>query len=169
MPQTFDSITTFTLGSANASIDITGISQSYTDLYIVCGNLRATTNSSQCDMRFNGDTSSNYAYQMGYFNGNNNFQSNNARVQPYLPISTATDVSNTYLSSFYMNINNYSNTSRWKTMQVNFVQNRQSSGGLNDFFGLWQSNSGINRITLTMSGNTFLAGTTVSIYGILRA
>jgi hypothetical protein len=50
------------------------------------------------------------------------------------------------------------------------VQNRQGTGGLNDFFGLWQNNSGINRITMSLSGgNTFLAGTTVSIYGILRA
>jgi hypothetical protein len=170
MPQTFDSIATVTLGSASATIDITSISQSYTDLYVVCGNMRVTTSASQLNVTVNGDSGSNYTYQIGFFNGNNNWQGNTAgATQPYWPISAGNDIQSSFPTSFYMNLNNYSNTGRWKTMQVNCVTNREGSGGNNTFNGTWQSNSAINRITFNVSGNTFLAGTTISIYGILRA
>jgi hypothetical protein len=172
MPQTFDSITTFTLGSNNTTIDITGISQSYTDLYVTCGNMRTVTASGwQVSCIFNNDSSTSYGYNTGFFNNLNNWtaSTNGSSPSSQWPLSVGNGAGNTYPASFYMNLNNYSDTGRFKTLQSNWVVNLTTSGGNNIFYGTWQSNSAINRITLSTGGSGFIAGTTVSIYGILRA
>lgn len=60
---TYVPIQAITLSAAAASVDFTGIPQTYTDLVIVASARYVSTNTGQgLGIRFNGDTTSNYSF-----------------------------------------------------------------------------------------------------------
>jgi hypothetical protein len=170
MPVTYDSIATISLSSASSTIDFTSISQSFTDLRVVMSNAFMTTTASQMNFHFNGDTSSNYAIQQGSFTSSS-YDGRADANQPsfYFRGNDVQTLANGWPTASYIDILNYSNTGRYKTAQWNHVYPRTGTGGWSNAVGLWQSNAAINRITFTVGGQTFTAGTVFSIYGILRA
>jgi hypothetical protein len=164
MPATYDSIARTTLGSTTSSIIFSGISSGFTDLRLV------VTGSFSVDsffrVRFNGDSGSNYsqtvlsANQTGLTAGRNVNGSN---------IFFGWDLfvgGNVFMVD--MNLLSYSGSTN-KT-QLNKINNSQPSAGLTEInTSLWRSTSAINQIEIYSSNTTFAAGTTASLYGILRA
>ena len=165
MPTTYEPIATNTLGSNTTTITFSSISGAYTDLVLVCQVQRSTATGTYLQMRFNSDTGSNYS---------TTFLSGNGTSATSWRDSNRTDINLDYYAAPQNNswtirnisINNYSNTTTYKT-----VLNRanDASQGTDAGVHLWRSTAAISTITLTMPSNDFITGSTFTLYGIKSA
>jgi hypothetical protein len=66
-----------------------------------------------------------------------------------------------------MNLNNYSNSTTFKTALTKFGL---ASIGLDNTVGLWRNTSAITQVTFTLeSATNFASGCVFTLYGILKA
>ena len=163
MTATYEKIATSTLGSAAASISFTSISGSYTDLVIVLnGSITSASAFFQIQMG-NGSvdtTGSNYSATRLYGNGTAASSDRYTSSQP----AFAFGITGTNQSNAIIQINNYSNTTTFKTTLVRFSQ---PNGDVGTAAQLWRSTVAITAVTL-VGGANFSSGTTATIYGILK-
>jgi hypothetical protein len=177
MPITYDSIASQTLTSSTSSIIFSGIPSTYTDLVLVCS--AQSTASANADTRynlqFNSDTATNYSTT--YLLGNGSVASssrdtNRSQIDNLTPLSTSPQ-----FTPIIFNINNYSNTTTFKTVLQRAGQNNNTSGGggsggilMGSAVSLWRSTTAINIITMNCTQNgQFATGSTFAIYGIKAA
>ena len=155
--RTYTPIARTVLGSNSADVTLSSISGSYTDLVIVISGTANTTTA--FDVRFNGDSGSNYSATRitGNVSTATSIRSSNATNMPLGNITTSQSVS-------IINIMNYSNTTTNKTI---IARGNSADTLTNAIVGLWRNTSAITSINFT--GGTFQAGTTFTIYGILAA
>jgi hypothetical protein len=166
---TYTPIATTTLGSATSNITFTSISGSYTDL-IIAGGLRLDNDSSGAQnaiIRFNGDSGSNYSYNYLLGDGSSAGSGRGLNETSLLISTVGNDNTNRYSSEIWQ-INNYSNTTTYKSAllkhMVNFGNQVQTS------VGLWNSTSAITSISITPGGSkNWAAGSILTLYGIAAA
>lgn len=156
---TYTSITTTTLGSTTTTYTFSSIPSTYTDLIIIVNSLG--TSSSGIDVQFNGDTANNYSWTLLSGDGTS---ATSTRV-----LNTgALNLGVTHSASPSTNIiqvMNYSNTTTYKTA---FARINSATLGFTSFrLGTWRNTAAINSISLT--GGSFAAGTTLTLYGITAA
>jgi hypothetical protein len=154
---------TITLTSNVSSVTFSGIDQSYTDLiFTYVGTVSANQ---QVTFRFNGSSSSYYSFNRFVGDGSaiSSDKSNNAS-SIYISAGAVANLSN----AIY-HINGYSNTTTYKP----FIGRWNNPGAnLSEIQGLWRGSTGssteaITSITVdTLTSDTFLAGSTFSLYGI---
>ena len=164
MASTYEKIATTTLSSATATVDFTSISGSYTDLVYV---MQVTTSSggNYTRIRFNNDTGSNYSVTRLSGDGST-ASSTRLSNQTYIEIDNVSFV-NTTIANRILQIQNYSNTTTYKTV---LGRNNNSSNGAGAIVGLWRSTSAITSISVFLEASgTFNAGSTFTLYGILKA
>jgi len=164
---TYVALDKVTVGTATPSITFTGISQAYTDLVIVI-NGSATGYASDLNARFNSDSNSNYSRTVVEGDGTS-AQSSRLSNQTYLPITgTVCDFSSARPNVTKINIQNYCNTTTYKTV---ISTSGRANAGTGAVVGLWRSTSAITSITFYSAnyGFDFAAGTTFSLYGIANA
>jgi hypothetical protein len=156
---TYTPIATTTLGSSAASYTFSSISGSYTDLVVI---VNATTTSAAQDLKlqFNSDTSTNYSNTRLLGTGTSAGSNRNTSSVSIYPGYT-----NTTISTVIINIQNYSNTTTYKTAI--------SRSSLADFevdaiVGLWRNTAAITSVTIGSTGN-FATGSTFTLYGIAAA
>ena len=119
MPATYEKIQSYTLGSAASSIDFTSIGSGYTDLRLV---VVGTISNAGYDvvMRFNSDTASNYSHHTVNANGTSatvfNLASDTSAMFGY-NIADASYTSGIF-ASIVIDILDYSNTNKYKTLRV---------------------------------------------------
>jgi len=169
MASTYTPIATTTLGSAG-SVTFNSISSSYTDLIIVGANIQSDTSTPGICIRFNSDTSTNYSDTFLEGTGTTAYSNR--------------DTNKTYINSGYniglsatsnqpanvtFNIQNYANTTTYKTVIGRYAQPLGSAPGTAAVVGLWRSTSAITRIDILAQGNNFAAGSTFTLYGIAAA
>ena len=148
--------------SAVSSITFSGIDQSYTDLVIMADFTISVANASVF-LRFNGDTSASFSDTSISGTGSAQYTDRDSsatqiRVSAQRTAQTATD-----RQHFTVHINDYSNTTTWKTC----ISRYGSIGGVEAFAGQWRNTAAINSITLGFASSyTFSPGTIVSLYGI---
>jgi len=164
MPLTYDRIATTTLGSATSSISFNSISSSYTDLRLSLSLTAGVTQYLQMD--YNGDTGSNYA--VIWMDGSGSAAASGRNINAsYIDLSQRTAASGS--ATFYaIDIFSYAGNT-FKTCLQEYNQDNNGSGFVGRQVGLWRSTSAITSIRLWSSGNIFGAGTTATLYGILRA
>jgi len=164
MPTTYTPIATTTLGSNQASVTFSPISGSYTDLVIVTSAGNSTSNYYDILVTFNSDTGSNYSRTRLYGNGTSAVSTRDTNQSSIVVGSMSGNVSTNGYSTGIYHINNYSNSTTYKTILA-----RQNSP-LSTVFaiaGLWRNTSAITSITMTGEGGTnFASGSTFSLYGI---
>ena len=121
-------------------------------------------------MRFNGDTGTNYSSTRLIANGSTVATSNQSNasymaVEPnYSPTSTIPGLATVDVFSYAGSTN--------KTALTTGNSDLNGSGGLSRRVGLWRSTSAINSVTLydvTSTSNYFTSGSTITLYGILKA
>lgn len=162
---TYEPIATQTLASAAASITFSSIAASWTDLRLVFTG--TTTTSTNFTIRFNNDSSTNYSWtwvggtgaaaQSGRFTSQTEYYQNVGMTS--VPSMNTVDI----LS--------YAGSTN-KTALVTEDSDKNGSGQLSRAVILWRSTAAINRIDITAlygSTNTYLAGTTATLYGIKAA
>lgn len=168
MPATYDSLQTTVLTSATDTVTFSNISQSYTDLVLVC-NAWTVSSTTYYGIRFNGDSSTNYNTIVVRGNGSNNTVgsyagSNEIYTSNGSPVSTSVAA-----SAMMTNIMDYRNTSRFKTVISRDINANIES---NMSVGSWASTAAITSITVRsgVSGPiNFAIGSSFSLYGIARA
>jgi hypothetical protein len=159
MASTYEKIATTTLGSAQATVTFSTISGAYTDLVLIAETDQ--TASSISLIRFNGDTGSNYSSTI--ISGTGSTVGSSITTNATSVNFTQTSAN---LQLTLANIMNYSNTTTYKTF---LLRRNDTAGSLGASVGLWRSTSAITSIDLISNASTFLAGSTFTLYGILKA
>lgn len=149
-----------TVASAVTSVTFTSIPSTYTDLVIVISASASTAANSF--IRFNGDaTSGNYSATRMYGNGST-ATSSNYSTETFSYIGDL----NTTLATTILNIQNYANTTTFKSF---FSQDSLANSGTGAWAGLWDKSpiAAITSIEIGATSGTLSVGSTVSLYGIL--
>jgi hypothetical protein len=175
MAVTFDSIASVTLGTAASSISISSIPSSYTDLkayFVFRSSGNASTNNIPV-LRLNSVSTSNYnATYMSSGATTRNGGTNNDKDGLWVGGGAYTANSTNWFFA-ELNIMDYAST-RFKLIDARF--SGAQTGGANQeatiLNGLNKTlTSAVNTISISdaIFGNTYAAGTTLSLFGILRA
>jgi hypothetical protein len=160
MAITYSPIATTTLGSAAADVTFTSISGTYTDLVLVAVT-QIGSSGDYLGVQFNSDTGSNYSRTRLSGNGtsaSSERDTSQARLNFY-----AQPTSNFAVN--ILNIMNYSNTTKFKTV---LCRTDQAAFSTNVYAGLYRSTSAITSIKLIGPSN-FSTGSTFTLYGIASA
>jgi len=168
MPATYDKIATTTLGSAAADVTFSSISGAYTDLVVVM-NIFTSADGSTPQFQFNTDTGSNYSTTFLEGSGSTATSSRQSS-QTDIQFSFNVGGNSTNPQPIIANINNYSNTTTYKTVIGRY--NSASGGtypGVGAIVGLWRSTSAITAIKIFPGSGNFNSGSTFTLYGILKA
>jgi hypothetical protein len=158
---TYSPVANQALGSGTASISFTGIPQGYTDLVLVCVAKGASPQSVR--MQFNNDTAANYSSTNLYADIGNTPSADSARYTGETSIRVGyvqNGISTTDFLSSIIHLQNYSNTTTYKSILS------RSAQAANATVGLWQNTSAITSVTVFPSGANFASGSTFSLYGI---
>lgn len=173
----FESIATTTLSTSAATINITSIPTTYTHLHLrILTRLSVAGISQNVLCKFNGDgTSANY-YRHG-FSGEAHTNIASAASDPgtadgFYALHTVGNagISN-YIAPSIMDILDYSNTGKVKTIKVRTGFVHENTGGGDETqirftTGWYNSTSAITSLLLTPAAGNFMAKTQVALYGI---
>ena len=170
MPSTYEKIQTTTIGTATAIVDFTSIPGTYTDLVIVM-NSGVTSGADSAYMRFNSDTGNNYNIAELYGLGSSDAaQSDHLRSN--IIINWSTDIGGpTITSASTINIMSYAQTTYHKCVMITSgtpSSTYSSYPGISHFGNVWNNTSAITAIRI-YTANTFVSGSTFSLYGIKAA
>jgi len=155
---TYVALDKITVGTAVSTVEFTSINQSYTDLQIVVNG--STSANAAASVKFNNDTGSNYSrtyiYGDGSSAGSGRDSSASGSAAKIFDLSTSN-------STAIVNIQNYSNTTTYKTSLSRAAQTDVLTAA---YVVLWRSTAAITSVSLTTSTGNFAVGTTFSLYGI---
>jgi hypothetical protein len=160
-----------TLGASAASIDVTGISNTYAHLMVTLyarGDTAATT--AAVAMRFNGDAATNYDYQQlrgqaAAASAGETF----AATIVYIGDCPANTAGANLFGATEVFIPHYAgSTNNKQTVTITTTKTATTTGTLavNVFGGSWRSNAAINQITFFPTAGNFVAGTRVTIHAL---
>ena len=163
---TYEPIATTTLTSNTSDYTFTSIPGTYTDLIVVCSNLKNTTTHTLC-LRFNSDTSTNYSWTViagALGSASSQRASNDSRG---VAIGGYTEGLQSGTPGIYTGqVMNYSNSTTYKTC---IARGNNTNGEVETIVGLWRSTAAITSITVRPSGGFMQSGTVLSLYGIKAA
>lgn len=157
---TYTPITSTTLGSDQSSVTLSSISSSYTNLVIVLSTKLSSANGLK--VQFNSDTGTNYSDTILKGNGTTGSSARGSNIAYF----ETPDLSTTSFETTVLNINNYANTTTYKTALVRGGSASYSTAAI---VGLWRSTAAINSITFTTFSGNMITGSTFTIYGITAA
>ena len=166
MPTTYEPIATTTLSTTSASVTLSSIPSTYTDLRVVV--YVKSTGTSDYGFRgyINGDTGSNYSEtnMQGY---GASAVSSRLSSQPMGSYSFTYGFSNE--GAFYtFDFFSYAG-STFKTFLVSGSTNQEGDGAVEHSVQLWRSTSAITSLNFYPASNEFAAGSTFTLYGIKNA
>lgn len=161
---TYTALATVTLGGSDDEIIFDSIPASYRDLILVCHARSTITTFSNVQVRFNGDSASNYSTVAMYGTGSANSTYYETTTNITLEqIVRSSDTSGAF-TPIVAQIMDYSATDKHKT-----VLTRNSSflsGNAAAMVSKWASTAAITSIRLFPYSGYFATGTTFSLYGI---
>ena len=160
MSSTYEPIATTTLGSNQADVTFSSISQSYTDLVlIVSGGFNSATGYA-LSIQLNGDTASNYSttYMLG-----DGSSASSGRYSSQAAMYVGAPARNTLNGAYILQFQNYSNTTTNKTVLA-----RTNAAAISTWasVSLWRSTAAINSIKIFPEVASWLSGSTFTLYGI---
>lgn len=168
--KTYDQLFTTTLTAAVASVTISSIPATYTDLVLIV-NGQTSLNDQYIRMQVgNGsaDTGSNYSYTnvIGYSGG-----AISQRGSSVAYCQIAANSSNTVPGTYIAHLMNYANTTTYKTV-LSRGNNVGTVSVTDSHVSLWRSTAAINIVKVfpsTSVATDFSIGTTFTLYGIVAA
>lgn len=160
---TYVAIAKTVLTGSQATIEITGIAATYTDLILKVSS-RNTASNNYYEVQFNNTTTN----LLGAYIQANSSTVVGGNYQPYGRMNDSTTTANTFDSGeFY--ISNYAGSTR-KTLNTDSAsENNLASANaalILSQSGLWANTAAITSIKLVPSGGNFASGTRVDLYGI---
>lgn len=164
MPATYERIASTTLGSTTTTITLSSISSAYTDLRLVL--VAFGSGNFNMNVRYNNVSSSVYCLQSVRGNGAGASYNNSVNQTSWNLSQFANYGTTPFIITF--DIFSYAN-SQFKTTLITQANDRNGAGIVEAHAGLFASTSVIDQIDIISGAPNFSAGTTVSLYGILRA
>ena len=170
----YDSIATTTVGAGGAaSVTFSSIPSTYTHLQVrmIARDDRASVTSDSGAFRFNGDSGTNYAYHALVGTGSSAVASaadtyNRGLIDRF----TASTAGASTFGSAVMDILDYANTSKYKTVKILGGYANNGEGQIAFSSGLWQSTSAISTILIYPNvGSNWVQYSTFALYGIKGA
>lgn len=153
---------------SGSDVVFTGIPSGYKHLQIRA-IAKTTRNDASVDtmyLRFNGDTGSNY--NVHTLSGDGSAASSSSYPGTTLwgtwSLTDAQSQANTFAVSI-IDILNYSSTDKFKTTRSLGGADKNGSGTVDFFSGLWKNTSAINSIRIFAEGN-YVSGTQFALYGV---
>ena len=166
----YESIATTTVGSGGASsVTFSSIPSTYTHLQ-VRGISRSAGAGQNMLLQLNGDTGSNYAYHNLYGDGSS-AQAASATTQSssyagYVPASSST--ANAF-GGFVLDILDYANTSKYKTIRSLNGTDLNGSGLMVFTSGLWMNTVATTSLTFYTNAGNLAQYSSFALYGIKGA
>jgi hypothetical protein len=164
MPATYEPIATTTLSSSASSITFSSIAATYTDLRLAVYGIASSGNFLSPGCRFNSDTGSNYSYTSIYGDGST-AGSTRTTSSTSIGFNTQNSITSTTGGFLTADVFSYAGSTN-KTVLTTASVDLNGSGEVERIVGLWRNTAAIT--TLTLNGS-FGAGTTATLYGILKA
>jgi hypothetical protein len=161
---TYTLIASNTLSAITTDITFSSIPATYTDLVIVV-NYKAYNGAKYLSMRLNGDTASNYSRTE--LRGDGTSATSQRVANEAYAYLTSIYAPTGELGTFIINLNDYSNTTTFKTILTR--GNNAGAGGTGVNVNLWRSTAAINTVFLTALGSGYDIGSTFKLYGIEAA
>jgi hypothetical protein len=161
-------IETKTLGTAAASIEFTSIPQTFTDLVVFLSLRNQTSTSYAAVLKFNSSTSG-YSNIRLYGNGTSvtSDSTSGVGILNVLGVSSTDTTANTF-GNTELYVPNYSGI-KVKTLSANSTSENNSSTAFTAIVsGLWNDTSSITSVSFTPPAGNFVAGSTISLYGITK-
>ena len=147
-----------TLSSSAATITMSSINSGYRDLVLVGQGLASTPTG--INIRFNGDTGSNYNQVVMYGDGGSAISSSNTGIAAFQPGR----LDNSTIADFIVNVMDYSATDKHKTALIRYNSASVLTAAR---IGRWASTSAITSFVLSLDSGTFNSGCTFALYGIV--
>lgn len=169
MPATYEPIATTTLGSAASTITFSSIGSGYTDLVLILVGTFSVNNKG-VGVRLNGDTGTNYSL-ISLVGDGTSVSSSRITSFDYAWGTYNMSFSDTVPNMIRLDFFNYAGSTN-KTILGTGSGDRNGSGRVERNVQLWRNTAAINSITLsayTSGSADFNAGTTATLYGILKA
>lgn len=151
-----------TLGTSQTTVTFSSISTNFRDLMLVVNY--GTNSTGTPRLRINGDTLSNYSWQTAEATSTTASAANSSGTSA--PLSQTNNmgtnaVSNTAAATFH--ILDYNTTNKQKTI---LVRGTLASVATTHAVIRWANTAAITSFTLTPFNDSFMAGTTFSLYGV---
>lgn len=164
---TYVALDKVTVGTATPSITFTSINQGYTDLVVVASAKSSLTTTTQVQLTFNSDTTTNYSWTRLLGDGSA-ASSARASTQSYIEVGyIAGNTGSPSPDLFTLNIQNYSNATTYKTFLSRWGSMNAANQYVAAVVGLWRKTpEAITSLTLTATSANFAVGSTFSLYGI---
>lgn len=167
MPATYEKIATTTVsGSTTNAITFSTIPATYTDLRIVIAG--SVTVADTVRFRINGDTGTNYSYTRLYGDGTSAASIASTSATEFRVSDS--DWSTTLTAMNEIDIFSYAGSTN-KTLLSKNSADFNGSGRTSATVALWRSTAAITSVSyyVTTATRYFTAGTTATLYGILKA
>jgi hypothetical protein len=166
----YEPIQTVTVGSGGAAtVTFSSIPSTYQHLqirYTARQTSSGTTSDTFHTARFNGDTGSNYAYHYLLADGASVYTyglgSQTSGWFGFTPYSTT----NFAMGTNIIDILDYANTSKNKTIRTLGGNDRNGAGSMALVSGLWVNTAAINSIVITATSFNFIENSSFALYGI---
>ncbi len=160
----YESIATVTLGSAQSTVTFSSIPSTYKHLQIRCIS-KNTSADYTIRAQFNGDTGSNYS-QHG-LTGNGSSTSVYATApDTNVPFGVSAGTATSVFNAAVIDILDASSTTKYKTTRALFGWDANGSGSVGLLSGSWRSTSAITSIVLSSFTGNFAQHSTYALYGI---
>ena len=159
MASTYVPIMTQTLGSAQNTVTLSSIPSTYTDVVLICQLI--PTAGCTGYFKLNGSSSSIYSdtWMVGYGSGSPASYRDSNQTQGVVGDMTGT-------TTVIMNLQNYANTSVYKTV---LTRSSSAGNGVAANASLFRDTTAISSVSLIANGTTWAAGSTFTLYGIKAA
>jgi len=158
-------IQTTTLTSSQDFVTLLNIPQSFTDLYIVISARTALSSPIQQTVFAWFNNGSNLTHRILFGTGSTASSGASTDLIWFAPTAAAT--ANTFgNTTFY--VPNYTSSSNKSVSIDSVIENNATASYQAIVAGLWSNTAAITQFNIYSAGQNFVAGTTVSIYGILK-
>jgi hypothetical protein len=165
VPLGYNSIASTTVGAGGASeIVFSSIPATYTHLQ-VRGIARNTTADGNVRVQFNSDTASNYSDHQLYADGGST-ASYTTTSTTYMQVGNMPTSAN-YFSEHIIDILDYTNTNKFKTIRTLHGYDLNGSGLIQYFSGNWRSSSAITTVRVFAGNNNFAQYSSFALYGMV--
>jgi hypothetical protein len=164
----FESIATVVAGAGGASsVTFSSIPGTFQHLHmrVLAQDARTASDASQMYLTFNGDTATNYSgFQLA---GNGSAVSTfGGASDPSIGLITGRGGSGFYMGANIIDILDYANTSKFKTLRSFGGADSNGSGQMRLDVGSWRSTSAITSMTFSPLAANFAQHSTFALYGV---
>jgi len=153
-----------TLYPTGATAEFTSIPSTYTHLEVRFISANATS-SNRIRMQMNSDTASNYSTHLLIGNGTAASVAAGANTDK-IPVSPGDPGSSTAFAVGIINILDYANTNKYKTVRTLTGKDANGSGEIDLISGAWRSTSAITSLKFFWDSGNFSANSVFELYGI---